>query len=100
VGLFAGFAPGSLAGDLTSFGTLFAFVLVCAGILIMRKSNPDVARPFKTPLVPFVPILGILVCGLMIVSLDAFTLKSALIWMVIGLVIYFTYSRKHSHLNK
>jgi APA family basic amino acid/polyamine antiporter len=100
VGLFAGFAPGSLAGDLTSFGTLFAFVLVCAGILIMRKTNPDVPRPFKTPLVPFVPILGMLVCGLMIISLDAFTLKSALIWMVIGLVIYFTYSRKHSHLNK
>lgn len=99
VGLFAGFVPGSLAGDLTSFGTLFAFVLVCAGILIMRKTNPEVARPFKTPLVPFVPILGILVCGLMIVSLDAFTLKSAIVWMVIGLVIYFTYSRKHSHLN-
>lgn len=99
VGLFAGFVPGSLAGDLTSFGTLFAFVLVCAGILIMRKTNPEVPRPFKTPLVPLVPILGILVCGLMIVSLDAFTLKSAIVWMVIGLVIYFTYSRKHSHLN-
>lgn len=99
VGLFAGFVPGSLAGDLTSFGTLFAFVLVCAGILIMRKTNPEVPRPFKTPFVPVVPILGILVCGLMIVSLDAFTLKSAVIWMVLGLIIYFTYSRKHSHLN-
>lgn len=99
VGLFAGFVPGSLAGDLTSFGTLFAFVLVSAGILIMRKTNPDIPRPFKTPLVPIVPILGMLVCGLMIVSLDSFTLKSAGIWMLIGLIIYFGYSRKHSHLN-
>jgi APA family basic amino acid/polyamine antiporter len=100
VGLFAAFVPGNIAGDLTSFGTLFAFVLVCAGILIMRKTNPNIQRPFKTPWVPFVPILGMLVCGLMIISLDIFTLKSAVLWMVLGLIIYFTYGRKHSHLNK
>lgn len=100
VGAFAAFVPGSIAGDLTSFGTLFAFVLVSLGILIMRKSNPELPRPFKTPLVPIVPILGVIVCSAMIVALDAFTLKAALVWMLLGLVIYFTYSRKNSHLHK
>ena len=100
VGAFAAFVPGNIAGDLTSFGTLFAFVLVSLGILIMRKSNPELPRPFKTPLVPLVPILGILVCTAMIIALDAFTLKAALVWMLIGLIIYFTYSRRNSHLHK
>ncbi len=99
VGLFAAFIPGSVAGDLTSFGTLFAFVLVCAGILIMRKRNPEIPRPFKTPMVPLVPILGILVCSFMIIALDMFTLASAGIWMILGLLIYFGYSQKRSHLN-
>ena len=100
VGAFAAFVPGNIAGDLTSFGTLFAFVLVSLGILIMRKSNPDLPRPFKTPLVPLVPILGVLVCTAMIIALDAFTLKAALVWMLLGLIIYFTYSRRNSHLHK
>jgi APA family basic amino acid/polyamine antiporter len=99
VGLFAGFVPGSVAGDLTSIGTLLAFVIVCIGVMVMRKSNPDVARPFKTPLVPLVPILGIVVCGAMIISLDIRTQMIALGWMLIGLIIYFTYSRKHSKLT-
>lgn len=99
VGLFAAFIPGSVAGDLTSFGTLFAFVLVCAGILIMRKSDPDVARPFKTPFVPVVPILGILVCSFMIIALDVFTLASAGVWMMLGLLIYFIYGKNHSKLR-
>ena len=100
VGAFATFVPGSIAGDLTSFGTLFAFVLVCIGILLMRKTNPELARPFKTPLVPLVPVLGIMVCTAMIIALDAFTLKAALVWMLVGLVIYFAYSRRNSNLNK
>ncbi len=100
VGLFAGFVPGSIAGDLTSFGTLFAFVLVCVGIWILRVKNPDAVRPFKTPLVPLVPILGIVVCSAMIFSLDKETLISAMIWMAAGLVIYFTYSKKNSYLRK
>lgn len=99
VGLFAAFVPGSVAGDLTSFGTLFAFVLVCGGIWIMRKKHPDIERPFKAPLVPLVPILGILVCSFMIIALDSFTLLSAGVWMILGLCIYFLYSRKHSKLN-
>jgi APA family basic amino acid/polyamine antiporter len=99
VGLFAAFVPGSIAGDLTSFGTLFAFVLVSAGVLVMRKSNPDAERPFRTPLVPLVPILGVLVCLGMIVALDIHTLTAAFIWMIIGLVVYFTYSKNNSKLK-
>ncbi|GDX49346.1 amino acid permease [Bacteroidota bacterium] len=100
VGAFAAFVPGSIAGDLTSFGTLFAFILVCIGILLMRKTNPELVRPFKTPLVPLVPVLGIVVCTAMIIALDAFTLKAAIVWMIVGLIVYFTYSRKNSSLNK
>lgn len=100
VGLFAGFVPGSIAGDLTSFGTLFAFVLVCVGIWVLRVKNPDAVRPFATPLVPLVPILGIIVCSAMIFSLGKETLISAAIWMVAGLVIYFGYSKNHSNLRK
>jgi basic amino acid/polyamine antiporter, APA family len=99
VGLFAAFVPGSVTGDLTSIGTLFAFVLVSAGVWIMRVNDPGRARPFKTPLVPLVPILGILVCTAMIVSLDSFTLEMALGWMIVGLAIYFTYSKNNSKLK-
>lgn len=100
VGAFAAFVPGHVAGDLTSFGTLFAFVLVCIGVLIMRKQDPNRARPFKTPWVPVVPILGTLVCAAMIFALDTTTLTVALIWMLLGFLIYFIYSRKRSNLNK
>lgn len=100
VGAFGGFIPGSMAGDLTSIGTLFAFVLVCVGVWIMRVKNPEIPRAFKTPLVPLVPILGILVCSAMIVSLDPYTILVATVWMLIGLVVYFTYSRYNSQLRK
>jgi len=100
VGLFAAFVPGFVAGNLTSIGTLFAFVLVSAGVWIMRRADPVTPRPFRTPLVPLVPILGILVCGAMIYGLDSQTQLTALGWMAIGLVIYFVYSRHHSHLQK
>ncbi len=99
VGLFAAFVPGSVAGDLTSIGTLFAFVLVCAGVLILRKTDPNMIRPFKTPLVPLVPILGIIVCTAMIISLPNETLLSAFIWMCLGLILYFVYSKNHSKLR-
>ena len=98
VGAFSAFVPGSVAGDLTSIGTLFAFVLVCAGVWIMRKNDPDRVRPFTTPLVPLVPILGMLVCTAMIISLPNQTLLSAFLWMIIGLVVYFGYSKKNSKL--
>lgn len=100
VGAIATLLPGDITGDLTSIGTLLAFVLVCIGVLVMRKSDPTTPRPFRTPLVPLVPILGILVCTAMIVSLDNTTLLVALIWMVLGLLIYFGYSRRSSKLNK
>jgi APA family basic amino acid/polyamine antiporter len=100
VGAFAGFLPGSMAGDLTSIGTLFAFAVVCIGVWIMRYLEPTMARPFRTPLVPVVPILGVLICGGMIVSLDNRTQLTAFGWMVIGLFVYFLYGRSHSHLNK
>jgi APA family basic amino acid/polyamine antiporter len=99
VGLFAGFLPESVAGDLTSIGTLLAFVLVCIGIIILRKKDPGLVRPFRTPLVPLVPILGILVCSAMIISLWGTTLLSAFIWMLVGLIIYFSYSRHNSRLK-
>ena len=99
VGLFAAFVPGNVAGDLTSFGTLFAFVLVSAGVWILRRREPNRERPFKTPLVPLVPILGVLICTGMIIALDPQTLKVAFSWMLLGIVVYFLYSRRHSKLN-
>jgi APA family basic amino acid/polyamine antiporter len=100
VGAFAAFVPGSVAGDLTSFGTLLAFTLVSIGVWLLRRSNPEVVRPFKTPLVPLVPILGALICLGMIVALDLHTLVAAAIWMVIGLGVYFIYSQRHSNLQQ
>lgn len=97
---FAGFLPESLVGNLTSFGTLFAFVLVCLGIWVMRVKNPDVPRPFKTPLVPLIPILGALICGALIVGLDSQTQLMAVGWLLIGLVVYFAYGKKNSVLRK
>jgi APA family basic amino acid/polyamine antiporter len=99
VGAFAAFIPGDVAGNLTSIGTLLAFILVCLGIIIMRRNDPDRVRPFKTPLVPLVPILGALVCAAMIYSLDNRTLLTALGWMAVGLVVYFGYSKSHSKLK-
>ena len=100
VGLFAAFVPGNVAGDLTSFGTLFAFVLVSAGVWIMRRANPDTPRPFKTPMVGLVSVLGVLVCTAMIIGLDERTLLLAFGWMILGLVVYFLYSKGHSNLHR
>ena len=99
VGAFAAFVPGHVAGDLTSFGTLFAFVLVSIGVWILRVKSPNLERPFRTPVYPIVSTLGALICLAMIVGLDAQTLKVAFIWMAIGLVIYFAYSRSRSKLK-
>ena len=104
VGLFAAFIPGSLAGDLTSFGTLLAFVLVSVGVWIMRRTDPDQPRPFRSPLsspaFPLVPLLGAVLCSMMILALDANTLELALVWMVIGFVVYFIYGKKNSMLQR
>ena len=100
VGLFAALAPIQIVGEMTSIGTLFAFVLVCAGILIMRRTHPHLPRPFRTPLVPIVPILGILSCLALMFGLGLSNWLRLFIWMAIGLTVYFTYSRHHSHLNR
>ncbi len=100
VGLFAAFVPGDIVGDMTSIGTLFAFILVCIGIIIMRKTNPDMPRGFRTPLVPLVPILGMIVCGAMIFGLGWPNWVRLFIWLIIGFVIYFGYSYRNSKLRK
>lgn len=99
VGLFAAFIPGDIVGDMTSIGTLFAFILVCISVIVLRKTNPDMPREFKTPLVPIVPILGVLVCLAMIYGLGWTNWLRLIGWLIIGLVIYFGYSKKHSKLN-
>lgn len=100
VSLFAGFVPVSDLGHMVSIGTLFAFVLVCVGILVLRKSLPNAIRPFKTPLVPFVPVMGILVCLYLMYSLPNESWFRLLIWMAIGVAFYFLYGKKHSKIRK
>ncbi|WP_304200982.1 amino acid permease [Flavobacterium alvei] len=99
VGLFAGFVPGDIVGDMTSIGTLFAFVLVCISVIILRKKEPNMTREFRTPWVPFVPILGVLVCLSMMYGLGWPNWLRLFAWMGIGVIIYFTYSKKNSVLN-
>jgi len=100
VGIFSAFVPGDVVGDMTSIGTLFAFALVSVGVLIMRKTDPNTPRPFRTPWVPFIPIAAVVVCLLMIFSLGAANWIRLGVWMIIGFVIYFTYSVKHSKIRK
>jgi len=96
----AGLFPIGLLGELVSIGTLLAFVIVCGGIIMLRYKSPNLARPFRTPLVPLVPILGILICGYMMTSLPWATWERLIVWMIIGLAIYFLYSRSHSKLAR
>ncbi|PYS44270.1 MAG: amino acid permease [Acidobacteria bacterium] len=96
VASMAGFIPLSILAEMTSIGTLFAFVIVCGAVLVMRRTNPDAKRPFRAPLVPLVPILGILTCLLLMFSLPAENWYRLIIWLLIGLVIYFAYGRRHS----
>lgn len=100
VGLLAASLPISTLDELTSIGTLFAFTIVCAGIWVLRRQQPNLERPFKTPWVPFVPIMGMGISLLMMFSLHLLTWEVFLIWLAIGLVIYFTYSRRHSKVQR
>jgi len=99
VSAFAAFVPARVVGEMTSIGTLFAFILVCIGIWVMRKKMPELPRAFKTPMVPLVPILGIVTCLFMMVFLPMDTWIRLLVWMIIGLDIYLVYGAKHSHLG-
>ena len=94
--LFAAFVPGDIVGEMTSIGTLFAFILVCAGVWIMRVKRPDIPRAFKAPVLPVTAILGIVVCLSMIYGLGWTNWLRLIVWLLIGFVIYFGYSRKHS----
>jgi APA family basic amino acid/polyamine antiporter len=100
VGLIAGLLPINVLGELVSIGTLMAFTLVCISIVILRKTRPDIKRPFKTPLVPLIPILGVLICVAQMVALPLDTWLRLIIWMILGFVVYFSYGIKHSKLNK
>src|SRR5688572_16971423 len=99
VSLFAAFVPARVVGEMTSIGTLFAFILVCIGVWVMRRKMPEIPRSFRTPMVPLVPILGIGTCLFMMVFLPMDTWIRLLVWMLIGLDIYLAYGAKHSHLG-
>lgn len=98
--ILAGILPINILGELVSIGTLLAFVIVCIGIIFLRYKKPDLHRPFRTPLVPFLPALGALVCFIQMVSLPWQTWLRLIVWLMLGLVIYFTYGVKHSKLRK
>jgi len=98
--IIGGILPLSLLGELVSIGTLFAFVIVCISVIVLRRTQPNVPRQFKTPFVPLVPILGAIVCAAQMASLPEGTWMRLLGWMAIGIVIYFTYSIRNSKLNK
>ena len=99
VSLFAAFVPARVVGEMTSIGTLFAFILVCIGIIVMRKNMPDAPRAFKTPLVPLIPILGVFTCFFMMAFLPLDTWIRLIVWMIIGFDIYLWYSIKNSVLS-
>ncbi|MFN8405909.1 MAG: amino acid permease [Sphingobacteriaceae bacterium] len=99
-GLSAAFVPAHVVGDMTSIGTLFAFMLVCLGVLILRITDPNRHRPFKTPLMPFVSIFGVIVCVIMMIGLGKPSWERLLIWMGIGLIIYLTYGVRNSVIRK
>ena len=100
VGLATGILPLDIISQLVNIGTLLAFVLVCAGVLILRRTRPDLDRPFRTPWVPFVPVMGIICCVGLMATLPGYTWLRLIVWLFVGFAIYFTYGRKHSALQQ
>src|SRR4051812_6024738 len=98
-GALAGFVPASITGEMTSIGTLFAFILVCIGVWIIRVRRPDLERGFRVPLVPVVSTLGIVTCAAMIYGLGYYNWMRLLVWLVIGLIFYFSYGKQHSRIS-
>jgi APA family basic amino acid/polyamine antiporter len=98
--LFAAFLPEDIVGEMTSIGTLFAFILVCIGVWIMRKKRPDLPRGFVVPALPVVAVLGVVVCGAMIYGLGWTNWARLIVWLIIGLVFYFGYGRSHSRAER
>ena len=99
VSIFAGFVPLDKLAELTSIGTLFAFATVSLGVAVLRKTQPDLKRGFKTPWVPFIPALAVIFCVYLMLQLSLFTWKGFFVWLIIGLVIYIAYGYRHSKLN-
>jgi APA family basic amino acid/polyamine antiporter len=100
VAIFGAVIPISDLSTLVSIGTLLAFVIVCAGVWVLRQRRPELPRPFKTPWVPFVPIMGMLIALYLMASLPARTWYRLIGWLIIGMVIYFTYGRHHSKVQQ
>jgi APA family basic amino acid/polyamine antiporter len=100
VATFASLIPLASLGEMTSIGTLLAFIIVSAGVWVLRKRSPELPRPFRAPWMPVTPILGIGFALLMMVSLPLITWIRLIVWLVIGMVIYFTYSRYHSRVQR
>ncbi len=98
--VFGGLVPLGKLAELTNIGTLFAFILVSIGVVVLRRTNPNLRRAFRVPLVPLVPILAVLFCGYLVMSLPSSTKIGFLVWLAVGTVIYFIYGRKHSKLNQ
>jgi len=98
--LFAAFVPGDIVGEMTSIGTLFAFILVCIGVWIMRVKRPDIPRGFVVPAMPVVASLGVFTCGAMIYGLGWTNWVRLLVWLAIGMVFYFGYGRSHSKIEQ
>jgi basic amino acid/polyamine antiporter, APA family len=99
IAILAALVPLNVIVELTNIGTLFAFVLVNIGVIVLRRTRPDLERPFRVPLVPVIPIIGILLCGYLIFTLPNETKLRFVVWLVVGLIIYFAYSRRHSRLR-
>jgi len=97
--IIAGVLPINILGELVSIGTLLAFVIVCVSVIVLRKTNPDLHRPFKTPWVPFIPAAGAIICLMQMAALPGDTWMRLISWMAIGLLIYFFYSKKRSKLQ-
>jgi APA family basic amino acid/polyamine antiporter len=98
-GLLAAFVPADVTGEMTSIGTLFAFILVCIGVWIMRARRPDLERGFRVPALPVVATLGVIVCGAMIYGLGWTNWMRLIVWLLIGFIFYFSYGKHHSRIN-
>jgi APA family basic amino acid/polyamine antiporter len=96
----AGFTPINVSSELVSIGTLFAFIIVCSGVILLRYKRPDYRRPFKVPMFPYLPGLGALLCAYLMISLPRTAWERFIIWLAIGLTIFFLYGRRHSRLEK
>jgi APA family basic amino acid/polyamine antiporter len=100
IAIAAGVLPIHEVASLVNVGTLAAFVMVSLAVLYLRRAQPDLHRPFRTPFMPWVPILAILSCGYLIASLEAVTLWRFVVWMLIGVALYFVYARQRSVLGR